>query len=262
MIWNLIYRWGFVFTSVIIFTISIVSNWETGDFPTFGVLISVSLAIAQVALLEIELHKMASGAPNLRYRDWWVETKLVTASRKDLFSDGRVYPTTDSSAQFSFVQHMWKDEYQIFGITISNDPNNRNEHSKSEGVVAHIAFLSAKEKEYQGRWWNNDYPLFPSKDTDLEQLRKIKINPGDPKRLVIAYKVADGNLFYPFDYKTHFQAAEQRKGHNLGKDNIEFQVILEGENIRPTKPLRFILLAKPNGAEIRRLQWWNIRRRI
>jgi hypothetical protein len=253
MFGNFIYRWGLVIASVVVFILNVFSNWGQDDFPSYGVWISILLAIGQVIMLEVELYRIVTGYPILSYKNYWTETKLVTALRNELFPSPGGIPTTDTASEdFGFVQRIWKNEYEVVGITIANEPQNRNKYSYAEGVLAHITFFTPKGKVFkQGRWWSGDTRLFPPQKLNLDSLRKAKITPGDPIRLVIAYKVKDGNLFYPFDYKTHFQAAEQRKKENLGKNNIEFHVVFEGENIKPTRPLKFILVDSQNGIEIK-----------
>jgi hypothetical protein len=232
-------------TSALFIFFGVVSNWD--DLPSWPFWISVLLLIAQVAMLEIELQQIKSGEPRLVYTKFWVEHKDIKPdpplpkSIYGLMDDLPKKTSFDSDVQGFDDTTLF--EKNVIGIWVKNDPKKRNEYSVAKGVVAHITFFTSMgDVEVDGRWWHKDSPLYPEEGTvDLDTLRKTTISQPDAARLVIAYKVSDRDLFYPFGDNTHLEILKQRRGRSLGKGKIEFQVVFDGLNVNPTKPLKFTL---------------------
>jgi hypothetical protein len=206
-------------------------------------------------MLEIELAQMKSGHPKLVYKNYWIERKVIDMTLTGDDSLYKSFPEFDVASVFpnENLEEAELVDSHIVGVWIANEPKTRNKYSISEDTVAHITFFTQNRKvEIEGRWWFRDKPLYP-KEADFELLRKTNIEPGDPKRLVIAYKMRDGQLFYPFGYHTFDQMAKERKEVNLGKGKINFQIVFEGVNLEPTPPLKFVLDGSYDNITIKRI---------
>jgi hypothetical protein len=130
-------------------------------------------------------------------------------------------------------------------ISIKNKPVRITDNSVAYNVSANISFFDRKDKpllRIKCGYWTRTSPEHYFADAGKKKkCEKIDFYPSDTWYLPIVYKWEDEDTVYGYD------PASSIKSKKLGKLPMKFTVIFEGENIKSTRPLQYLLKPQPAG---------------
>ena len=128
-------------------------------------------------------------------------------------------------------------EFYFAYVDVNNNPKTRNTTSSAKAAHAEIIFTPQKGQPVyikHGRWCDQDTPLLCGESVDVNSLKIVDIDPGNPASLALAFKKKKGNDIYAYYFTDHKRftsrnsIAKVLKERALGIPPIQVTIRVDG----------------------------------
>ncbi len=130
-------------------------------------------------------------------------------------------------------------------ISIDNKPARNTENSVAYSVFARIDFFDRKDNHLLqikcGYWTRTSPEGFFAESGKKRKCEKVDFYSNETWYLPVVYKWENEDTVFAYDHSSSI------KSKKLGKLPIKFSVVFEGENLKPTRPINYLLVPQPGG---------------
>lgn len=172
---------------------------------------------------------------------WILAGRISQAS--DLFESDK--PNLVQDNEWNQIIEYKGKKIAIGMISIKNKPHRQTDNSVAFEVSARLEYYDREDRKLAGvkcGYWKRDSAQnYFSEMGKKKRCGKINFYTHDTWYLPIVYQVEDNEIIFAYD------PANAVQSKRIGKLPIRVSIVFEAENLKPTKPIRYLLVPNSTG---------------